>query len=49
MLDNGNSQTRFDTKLNLTPVLNPKIFVQIGSFYAGNFGHFMAEVTEIYI
>ena len=45
MVDNGNSRTRFDTKLNLTPVLKPNIFVQIWSFYERNFGHFMAEVT----
>ena len=45
MVDNWNSQTRFDVKLNLTPVLKPNIFVQIKSFYNGNFGQIMAEVT----
>ena len=45
MLDNGNSRTRFDTKLNLTSVLKPNIFVQIRSSYAGIFGQVLPKVT----
>ncbi len=47
MLDNGNSRTRFDTKLNLNPVLKPNIFVQIRSSFAGIFGQVLPEVTSL--
>ena len=45
MVNNGNSQTIFDTKLNLSYLMKPNFFVLIRSIYDGNFGQIMLEVT----
>ena len=46
MVENGNSRTLFDIKLNLSYLMKPLFFVLFWSVYDGNFGQIMLEVTE---
>ena len=46
MVDNENSRTIFDTKLNLSYLMKPRFFVLFWSVYDGNFGQIMLEVTN---
>ena len=45
MVDNGNSRTKIDTKLNFCDGIKSRFFVLIWSLYHISFGHFLVKVT----